>query len=75
MIEFSDVTGKKYEAEDCVFYRNPRQIGFLLSKPDCVVVDVFADSRENIVLVFPRWLHKKYLYEWNTRPHDTGDKK
>ena len=69
MLEFSNITGKSYESEDCVFYRNVRQSGFLLSKPDCELVDVFADGKGYVVFVFPRWLHDRHFSEWCERPH------
>lgn len=69
MLEFSNITGKAYESEDCVFYRNVRQSGFLLGKPDCELVDVFADSKGYVVFCFPRSLHEKYISEWANRPH------
>lgn len=69
MLEFSNITGKSYESEDCVFYRNVRQSGFLLQKPDCELVDVFADSKGYVVFCFPRHLHEKYICEWANRPH------
>ena len=69
MIEFRDVTGKQFNSEDAVYYRNVIQSAFMLSKPDCVLLDIFTDSNEKIVFVFPRELHKKYINEWNDRPH------
>ena len=69
MIEYSDVTGKTFQTEDAVFYRNIIQSGFMLSKPDCVLLDVFADSEGKVVFVFPRDMHKKYINEWANRPH------
>ena len=69
MIEYSETTQRSYEAEEAVFYRNVLQAAFMISKPDCILLDVFTDSNGKIVFVFPRELHKKYINEWATRPH------
>ena len=66
---FSETTGKEYEAESAVFYRNLVQAAWLLSKPDATLLDIFCDNSGKIVLVFPIELHKKYMKEWRERPH------
>ena len=71
---FSGTTGKVYEAEEAVYYRNMIQSAFMLSKSDCVLLDVFENNGK-IVMVFPMTLHKKYIREWAERQHDNqGDK-
>lgn len=74
MIEHSDVTGKTFQAEDACYYRNILQSAFMLAKPDCELLDVFADGNEKIVFVFPKQMHKKYINEWMNRPHDPNTK-
>ena len=69
MIEYSETTQRQYNAEDAVFYRNVIQAAFMISKPDCILLDVFTDSNDKIVFVFPKELHKKYINEWANRPH------
>ena len=71
---FSETTGKEYEAESAVFYRNLVQAAWLLSKPDATLLDIFCDSGGKMVLVFPKELHKKYAQEWRERPHESKDK-
>lgn len=70
MITYSDVTGKTFDTNDAVFYRNTVQSAFMLTKPDAVLLDLFADSNGRIVFVWPKELHKKYIGEWANRPHE-----
>lgn len=60
---FSSTTGKVYEAEEATYYRNMIQSAFMLSKIDCELLDVFENNGK-IVMVFPEWMHKKYIGEW-----------
>lgn len=69
MMQYSDVTGKQFQSEDAVYYRNIIQSAWLLSKPDAVLLDLFTDSNGKLVFCFPRELHKKYISEWANRPH------
>lgn len=71
---FSSTTGKTYEVEEAVHYRNIVQCTFMLSKMDCELLDAFED-RGKIVMVFPRWMHDKYIREWAERPHDNKEEK
>lgn len=72
---FSETTGKYYESELAVFYRNLVQAAWLLSKPDATLLDIFCDSKGKMVLVFPMDLHKKYVQEWAERPRENKDDK
>lgn len=66
---FSETTGKVYEAEEAVYYRNMIQSAFMLSKIDCELLDVF-ENHGKVVMCFPKWMHEKYIREWNERPHE-----
>jgi hypothetical protein len=70
MKTYSDVTGKEFESNDAVFYRNVVQSAWLLSKPDAVLLDLFTDGSGKLVFVFPKSLHRKYINEWANRPHE-----
>lgn len=72
---FSETTGREYEAESSVFYRNLVQAAWLLNKPDAILLDIFCDSKGKMVLVFPLELHKKYIQEWAERPRETKEEK
>lgn len=72
---FSETTGREYEAESSVFYRNLVQAAWLLSKPDAILLDIFCDSKGKMVLVFPLDLHKKYIQEWVERPRESKEDK
>lgn len=63
MVEFSEVTGKTFESEDCVFFRNIFQIAFYVAH-NCPVQDVFTDSDMRLVFVFKKDDHKKVLPLW-----------
>lgn len=71
---FSETTGREYESEEAVFYRNLVQAAWLLSKPDAILLDIFCDSSGKMVLVFPVKLHKKYIREWAERPYENRDR-
>lgn len=71
---FSSTTGKSYEVEDSTHYRNMAQCAFMLSKFDCELLDVF-ENKGKIVMVFPRWMHEKYIREWVERPFENRDEK
>lgn len=62
----SNTTGKIYESEEAVHYRNMIQSAFMLNKIDCELLDVFENNGK-IVMVFPEWMHKKYIQEWIER--------
>ena len=65
---YSSTTGKNYEVEESTHYRNMAQCAFMLSKFDCELLDVFENNGK-IVMVFPRWMHEKYIREWAERPN------
>ena len=69
---FSSTTGKVYEAEEATYYRNMIQSAFMLSKIDCELWDVF-ESNGKIVMVFPKWMHEKYIREWAERSRQNKD--
>ena len=71
---FSETTGKVFEAEEAVYYRNLIQCAFMLSKLDCVLLDIFEDKGK-IVMAFPKWMHEKYIREWAERPHNNNGEK
>lgn len=62
----SATTGKAYETEEATHYRNLVQCAFMLSKVDCDLLDVFENNGK-IVMVFPKWMHEKYIREWVER--------
>lgn len=66
---YSEATQRTYEDSDAVFYRNLLQAAWLMSKPDCVILDVF-ESGGKLVIAFPREIHKKYIKEWAERQHE-----
>ena len=73
MLIYSDTTQRMYEAEDAVYYRNIIQAAWLLSHSDCVLLDIFENDGK-LVLAFPKEIHKKYIKEWNERPHGQNKK-
>ena len=71
---FSSTTGKSYEAEEATYYRNMIQSAFMLSKADCELYDVFENNGK-IVMVFPKWMHEKYIGEWAKRSYQNKEEK
>lgn len=69
---FSETTGKVFEAEEAVYYRNMIQSAFMLSKSDCVLLDVFENNGK-VVMCFPKWMHNKYFPEWNKRLYESKE--
>lgn len=72
MIEYSKTTHLDYNPDDAVFYRNCVQSAWMISKPDCVLLDVFEDNGK-LVFAFPKYLHRKYIKEWVERKKCDGD--
>jgi hypothetical protein len=70
---YSETTGKNYDTDTSVFYRNLIQAAWLLSKPDATLLDIFCDSNGKMVLVFPKELHKKYIGEWAERSRESKE--
>lgn len=66
---YSSTTGKTFEAEEAVYYRNMIQSAFMLSKIDCELLDVFENNGK-VVMCFPAWMHKKYIGEWAERSRE-----
>lgn len=63
MLEHSDVTGKTFVSEEAVYFKNPTQCGFYIGN-GATILDVFADSENKMVVVFPRDEHKVLIKKW-----------
>lgn len=63
MISISELTGKPYVNEDHVFFRNLQQSCFYV-KHHCMPVDLFCDSNDKMVMVFPRDKHNQLIKLW-----------
>lgn len=59
----SDVTGKYYEAEDCVFFRNTLQSAFYRFH-GAELVDMFVDDKMKFVFVFYKADHDRLKMLW-----------
>ena len=59
----SDVTGKYYEDEDCVFFRNALQSAFYKFH-DAELVDLFVDDNMRFVFVFYKEDHERLKMLW-----------
>lgn len=68
MVQYSETTHLRYEAEDAVFYRNVVQATWMLSHPDCILLDIF-ESNGKLVFAFPKEQHEHWIKEWGNRPH------
>lgn len=65
MKEFSDVTGKSWEAEDAVRYVNPHQVAWMMNK-GCELLDVFPDN-EKLIFTIKKNDHKRWFPLWMER--------
>lgn len=63
MIEVSEITGKTYESEECVYFRNCVQSAFYIAN-HCTIQDIFTDSNMKLVFVFKKDEHRKILPLW-----------
>jgi ribosomal protein S2 len=72
MRDISSVTGKPFEIEDVVYFRNLYQSAFYLSH-GAKIVDVFSDSQGKIVFVFAKSQHNELIKLWmeNKNKNDT----
>lgn len=69
MKEYSNVTQRWYEPDDAVFYRNITQAAWMLSHPDCTLLDIF-ESDGKLVMVFPKEQHRRWIGDWMSRKRD-----
>lgn len=65
---YSNTTHLWYEPEDATYYRNVIQGAWMLSHPDCELLDIF-ESDGKLVLAFSKECHKRYIKEWADRQH------
>lgn len=59
----SEITGKWYDPDECVFFRNHVQSAFYLEWGS-QLIDLFTDSFHKLVFVFTKEDHKKYIDRW-----------
>lgn len=66
MIEVSETTGREFDADDLVFFRNPVQSAYYI-KWGAILYDLFVDSKDRLVFCFSREDHDKYKRRWGTK--------
>lgn len=66
MLERSEITGKTYNADDCVFFRNCIQSAKYISW-GAELLDLFVDSQDKLVFCFSRKDHDKFKERWGTK--------
>ena len=66
MISVSELTGKTYEAEDCVFFRNCIQSAYYIEW-GAELIDLFVGGDHKLVFVFSRSDPVKYRDKWGTK--------
>lgn len=62
----SDVTGKWYEENDCVFFRNYVQSAHYIAWGG-ELVDLFTDSQNKLVFVFTKDTHNRLKMRWGNK--------
>ena len=63
MKTLSEITGKYYEDEDCVFFRNTLQSAFYKFN-NADLVDLFVDDNMKFVFVFYKQDHERLKMLW-----------
>lgn len=63
MIQISEVTGKRYNDEEMVFFRNYVQAAYYISW-GVELVDLFVDSSMKLVFVFSKEDHERLKRKW-----------
>lgn len=69
MMQHSDITGKNYYDEECVFFRNCAQSARYLEW-NAELLDLFTDSQHKLVFVFPRKDHDRLKNRWGTKDNN-----
>ncbi len=59
----SSITGKYYEDEDCVFFRNTLQSAYYVFN-GAKLIDIFVDDKMRFVFVFTKADHEKLKLLW-----------
>lgn len=63
MLYFSNLNGKPYHAEECVYFRNCKQVAKYLNW-GATLVDLFSDKNNTLVFVFTKKDHNKFKQQW-----------
>lgn len=63
MISVSELTGKVYREEECVYFRNIHQCAFYVAH-NVLPIDMFTDSENKLVMVFERKQHNETIKLW-----------
>lgn len=66
MKTLSETTGKCYEDEDCVFFRNYVQSAYYIEW-GAELIDIFTDSLHKLVFVFTKDDHNRLKEKWGTK--------
>lgn len=61
----SDITGKKYEPEESVYFKNAKQSASYVLW-GATLLDVIATNDKLFIFVFSRKDHEKYRGKWNS---------
>ncbi len=70
MMELSETTGRLYNADDLVFFRNCVQSAHYI-KWGATLYDLFVDSQDRLVFCFSREDHNKLKHRWGTRDNNS----
>lgn len=68
MIIKSAITGRTYDDEDVVFYKNAKQSSWMLNN-NVILLDVLPTNDNYLIFVFSKNDHKKYIKCWANNPH------
>lgn len=69
MKEYSDITQRWYEPDECVFFRNCVQSAHYIAW-GATVYDIFVDNQNKLVFCFSREDHNKLKNRWGTKQNN-----
>ena len=73
MKNLSETTGRYYEAEDCVYFRNTSQSAFYKFH-GATLVDIFVDDNMHFVFVFTKADHERLKLLWKNANIEKNNK-
>lgn len=73
MMNKSELTGKWYQDEDCVFFRNYVQAAHYIAW-QAKLIDLFTDSEMKLVFVFSKKDHEILRDRWGTKKENYFNK-
>lgn len=72
MISVSELTGRTYVDEECVYFRNLYQCAFYIAH-HVMPIEMFTDGNGKLVMVFDRNQHNEMIKLWMANKEQEQD--